>query len=38
MQQFNIYVDPELIAAAKHHTLDEQLSLSDHRQNLNGLL
>jgi len=27
-QQFNIYLDPELIAAAKHRAIDEQLSLS----------
>lgn len=28
-QQFNIYLEPELIAAAKHRAIDEQLSLSD---------
>lgn len=27
-QQFNIYLEPELIAAAKHRAIDEQLSLS----------
>ena len=28
-QQFNVYLEPELIAAAKHRAIDEQLSLSD---------
>ena len=28
-QQFNIYLNPELIAAMKHRAVDEQLSLSD---------
>lgn len=28
-QQFNIYLDPELVAAMKHRAIDEQLSLSD---------
>ena len=28
-QQFNIYLNPELIAAMKHCAVDEQLSLSD---------
>ena len=27
-QQFNIYLEPELISAAKHRAIDEQLSLS----------
>ena len=27
-QQFNVYLEPELIAAAKHRAIDEQLSLS----------
>ncbi len=28
-QQFNVYLEPTLIAAAKHRAIDEQLSLSD---------
>ena len=28
-QQFNIYIDPELIAAMKHRAVGEQFSLSD---------
>ena len=28
-QQFNIYLDPELVAAMKHRAINEQLSLSD---------
>ena len=28
-QQFNVYLEPELIAVAKHRAIDEQLSLSD---------
>lgn len=28
-QQFNVYLEPDLIAAAKHRAIDEQLSLSD---------
>ena len=28
-KQFNIYLEPKLIAAAKYRALDEQLSLSD---------
>ena len=28
-QQFNVYLEPALIAAAKHRAIDEQLSLSD---------
>lgn len=28
-KQFNIYLDPKLIAAAKYRAIDEQLSLSD---------
>ena len=27
-QQFNIYLEPELVAAVKHRAIDEQLSLS----------
>lgn len=28
-QQFNVYLEPRLVAAAKHRAIDEQLSLSD---------
>ncbi len=28
-QQFNVYLEPALVAAAKHRAIDEQLSLSD---------